>query len=196
MAASESDDQIRVGNPERERAIGLLNDALSDGYLEIQEFDERSTVVYTARTRVELKDALAQLPKSELLFPGLGTPAEAGARSEAAPMQLNIGWTTVTRKGSWHVPARILISGTMGTVDIDFCGAEFRHAEVDIELQVSASSVKMLLAHDQSIITDDLACTGWSTIKYKAGPPAIATGPMIRLHGSLSGMSGVVIRRG
>ena len=39
MTDSGSDDQTRVGNAERERAIGLLNNALTDGYLDIHEFD-------------------------------------------------------------------------------------------------------------------------------------------------------------
>lgn len=196
MTASDSDDQTRVGNPERERAIGLLNSALTDGYLDIHEFDERASVVYAARTRGELREVLAHLPGDDRLFPSRLAPAGPGASVEAArPIELDIAWKNVTRKGSWQVPARIVVSGSMGTVDLDFSHAEFAYADVNIELQVSASSVKLLLARDQSIETTDLSCSSWSWIKDRAGPAAVTTGPTVRLHGALAGGSYALIRR-
>lgn len=195
MTASESDDQTRVGNPERERAIALLNNALTDGYLDIHEFEERATVVYAARTRGELSEVLAHLPGNDRLFPHYPSPATSDVPAESAPMELDITWSTATRKGSWQVPARILVTGSMGTADLDFSHAEFSHLDVDIELQISASIVKLRLGEDHSLATDDLNCGSWSTVKDKAGPPTITTGPRLRLHGALSGWSNATIRR-
>ncbi len=196
MADSGSDDQTRVGNPERERAIGLLNNALTEGYLDIHEFDERASVVYAARTRSELREVLANLPGDDQLFPNRFPPAESGVAVQAPlPLELDISWATVTRKGSWQVPARILVSGSMGKTDLDFTGAEFTYGNVAIELQVSASTVKVLLAGDQSIATADLVCSSWSSIADRAGPASKTTGPTVRLHGALSGWSKAVIRR-
>ncbi|MFC0526185.1 DUF1707 domain-containing protein [Phytohabitans kaempferiae] len=52
----------RVGNAERESVAALLSDALAAGYLETEEFDERSAATYAARTRVELDALVADLP--------------------------------------------------------------------------------------------------------------------------------------
>lgn len=195
-AASGSDDQMRVGNPERERAIGLLNNALTEGYLDIHEFDERAAVVYAARTRGELREVLVHLPGDDRLFPNLASPVGPGSPVDSPSfVEFDINWKTVTRKGSWQVPARILVAGSMGTANLDLSGAHFAQSDVAIEVQISASSVKVLLGSDQSVVTHDLVFTSWSSIRNRAGPPAIRTGPVVRLHGALSGWSSVMIRR-
>ncbi|GLH94943.1 DUF1707 domain-containing protein [Phytohabitans aurantiacus] len=53
----------RVGTVERETAVALLGDALAGGYLEADEFTERSAVAYAARTRGELEALVADLPQ-------------------------------------------------------------------------------------------------------------------------------------
>lgn len=197
MAESLPDDDLRVGNPERERAIVLLNDAFSAGYLEISEFEERSAVAYGARTRGELRGVLAQLPVAGQLFPDAVArsagvvPAPAGVQ----PMEIEADWTTVRRKGLWQVPARMLIIASWGTVDLSFVNAEFLGSSVDIELQVSVSTVKLMLGADHEIDYSAVESIGWSSVKDKAGAPKRPGGQVIRLFGEISGMSGVVIRR-
>lgn len=88
-----SDDDLRVGNPERERAIALLNDAFAAGYLEIVEFEDRSGLVYTAKTRRELRTVLEDLPSAAKLFPG--PPAAAPTGPAAEPLHLDADWSEV-----------------------------------------------------------------------------------------------------
>ncbi|MEJ7649941.1 MAG: DUF1707 domain-containing protein [Nakamurella sp.] len=194
MATDEDDDQLRVGNPERERAIALLNDALGDGYLDLTEFEERASVVYAARTRGELRAVLAHLPGSERLLPTRQVSSDP-VTNPAAALELDASWTTVSRKGSWQVPPRLLVTGSMGTVDLDFSRAQFSQGEVDIDLQVSASTVKVKLGADQSFVAGDVVCGSWCSVKDKTGPPSISTGPVVRLRGSLSGWSTAVVKR-
>jgi hypothetical protein len=52
----------RVGTVERETVVALLGDALAGGYLEADEFTERSASAYAARTRGELDVLVADLP--------------------------------------------------------------------------------------------------------------------------------------
>lgn len=197
MAESLPDDDLRVGNPERERAIALLNDAFSAGYLEISEFEERSVVAYSARTRGELRGVLAQLPVAEQLFPDAVSRSAAVLPSPLGvqPMEIDADWTTVRRKGVWRVPARLLVTGSWGTIDLNFVNAEFLGPSVDIELQVSVSTVKLMLGPDHEIDYNGVDAIGWSSVKDKAGSPKRPGGQAIRLVGAISGMSGVVIRR-
>ncbi|MGY0498389.1 DUF1707 SHOCT-like domain-containing protein [Nocardia sp. FBN12] len=197
MAESHPDDDLRVGNPERERAITLLSDAFSAGYLEISEFEERSVVAYSARTRGELRAVLAQLPAAGQLFPDVvarstgAVPIPLGAQ----PMKIAADWTTVRRKGVWQVPARLLVTGSWGTIDLNLVKAEFLAPSVDIELQVSVSTVKLTLGPDHEIDYSGVDVIGWSSVKDKAGSPKHPGGQVIRLAGAISGMSGIVIRR-
>ncbi|MFC6011113.1 DUF1707 SHOCT-like domain-containing protein [Nocardia lasii] len=197
MAEPLPDDDLRVGNPERERAIGLLVEAFSAGYLDVAEFEERSALAYTARTRGDLRRVLAQLPTAVQLFPEVVAEASPAvlARFGAQPVVLSAEWTTVRRKGVWHPPARMLFTGSFGTVDLDFVKAEFEWDTVDVEVQMSVSTVKVMVGPDQEIQYGGVDVRGWSSLKDKAGPPKRPGGPTIRLFGVVSRMSGIVLKR-
>lgn len=188
-----SDDDLRVGNPERERAIELLNDAFASGYLEIVEFEDRSGLVYTAKTRRELRTVLEDLPSAAKLFPE--PPAAAPAGPAAEPLHLDADWSEVRRKGVWEVPSSILATASVGTVDLDFTAARFAGPSTSVQLQVSASTVKLRLGPEHEVRHRDLHLSGWSKVKDKAGAPTRPGGAVIELIGSASGMTAVIIRR-
>lgn len=202
MSPDDSDEKTRVGNPERERAISLLNQAFSGGYLEIAEFEERSGAVYAARTRGDLRSVLAHLPVAGQLFPSdrsgpapVAVTEQSQPHAQSGPVQVRADWDTVRRKGVWQVPADMLITGSMATIKYDFANAVFPGPMVTVQLQVAATSVKLRLGPDHEIRYSDLDQSGWSSVKDKAGPPSRLGGAVIVLTGSLSGWSSVVIKR-
>ncbi|MEE3852860.1 DUF1707 domain-containing protein [Gordonia sp. LSe1-13] len=196
MVESNPDDAVRVGHPERERAISLLNDAFSSGYLEIVEFEQRSDRILQGRTRGELRATLADLPNASLLFPvePSGPPAQIDG-SAAGPVEWDADWSTVRRKGVWQVPRSVLVTGWMGTVDLDFTDAVFPGPSVDVHLQVSTATVKLRIRADDEVHTSNLKASGWSTIKDKAGPPRRPGGAVVVVSGSVSAMTSVKIKR-
>jgi hypothetical protein len=58
--------QERIGTAERESAAALLADAATGGYLDTDEFAERSATAFAARTRAELDQVLTDLPPTFL----------------------------------------------------------------------------------------------------------------------------------
>lgn len=197
MSSGIPDHEIRVGTPERERAIALLNESFSAGYLQLDEFEERSGDVYVARTRGELRETLRDLPSYDRLFPVAGavSPLDAAPAPAGKPLKLKADWDTTRRKGTWKVPAQIVATAEAGTLDLDFTLARFQSEVVELGLQTSVSTVKIRLSADQQVNYDDLALGTWSKVKDKAGPPRRAGGPLIVLTGHLSGMSSVIIKR-
>lgn len=195
MSAELPDDDIRVGTPERERAISLLNDAFSGGYLEVSEFEERSGQVFASRTRGELRRTLDSLPIAGHLFPEATPPAAPGTEVAGTPLTLDADWDTVRRKGSWVVPPVIVATAEMGTVDLDFTQAQFTGPAVQLDLQTTVTTVKLKLGPDQTIRYDTLGTSGWSKVKDKAGPPRRPGGPTITLTGNIGGASGLTIKR-
>ncbi len=195
MVDRHSDDDLRVGNPERERAITLLNDSFSSGYLEIAEFEDRSGLVYAAKTRRELRKVLEDLPSATMLFPP--APAVAASAGPAyEPLHLDADWSEVRRKGVWEVPPSIVATASVGTVDLDFTAARFTGPSTSVQLQVSVSTVKVRVGPDHEVRYTDLHLSGWSKVKDKAGAPTRpGGGAVIELIGSASGMSSVNIRR-
>jgi hypothetical protein len=55
-------DQIRAGNDDREKVVKQLNDAFSEGRLELSELEERVSAAYAAKTVGELRPLTADLP--------------------------------------------------------------------------------------------------------------------------------------
>jgi hypothetical protein len=48
------DARMRIGDAEREQVVTALQEYLTEGYLSVDEFSERSAAAYRARTRGEL----------------------------------------------------------------------------------------------------------------------------------------------
>jgi hypothetical protein len=88
-----TDGSIRASDDDRESAVEVLRDAYAVGRLNLDEFDERTTSAYSAKTWGELRaltDDLPEQPVFGLELPGAARdkpqpepePAAAGARPE------------------------------------------------------------------------------------------------------------------
>lgn len=191
-------DALRVGDREREQAVVVLHDAVGGGYLDLTEFEERSRTVYAARTRGDLRPALADLPGAASLFPPDPAAAPAGGPLPGLPAvrgeSLDIDWTTVKRRGTWSVPAYLVISGSMGTADLDLRLAAVPPGGCVLEVAASWSTIKLRLAPATVVRTTELRLGSMSTFKDRAGPPTGPGGPVIDLRGS-GNWTSVVLRR-
>lgn len=58
-----SDGNVRIGTTEREEAVRALAEHMSQGRLEIGEYDQRCALVVEARTRAELAAIFEDLPE-------------------------------------------------------------------------------------------------------------------------------------
>jgi hypothetical protein len=196
MTAPDNSDRLRVGDRERELAIAVLHDAIGGGYLDLQEFEERSATVYAAKTRADLRAALADLPAGDQVF---GSSAPAGSAGLAGAVvgkagTMSIDWTTVKRRGSWKVPAHLIITGTLGTADLDLHEAVIPPTGCIIEVYASWSTVKVRLSNSMVAKTQDFEGGSMTTLKDKAGPPLTLGGPIIDIRGNPNWTT-VVLRR-
>jgi len=192
MTTPDNPDAIRVGDREREQAVAVLHDAVGGGYLDLREFEERSQTVYAARTRGDLRAALADLPTAAAIFPPAGSalPGQPSGTAET----IDVDWTTVKRKGTWQVPAYLVISGSMGTADLDLSQARIPLTGCVIEVKASWTTVRLRLGPAIVARTDGFAGGSMSTLKDKAGPPTVPGGPVVDLRGR-AGWTTVVLRR-
>ena len=62
-----TDRPIRASDQERESVVAVLRDAYADGRLTLEEFEERSSAGYAAKTWTELRELTADLPVQPLL---------------------------------------------------------------------------------------------------------------------------------
>ncbi|RRR99483.1 DUF1707 SHOCT-like domain-containing protein [Glycomyces terrestris] len=148
-----SDPNLRISNAEREAVIARLHAATEEGRLDLDEFAERSGKAYEARTYAEVERLLADLPEptGALAVPPAAAPAPAGAPTE---MRLAPKASALERKGDWVVPPKLVVDAKASSVKLDCRHAVIRSGTVDIELNLVASSLEVVLPKD-AYATDD-----------------------------------------
>ena len=62
-------DRMRASDAEREEIVAILRHAVGEGRLDMEEFTDRTTRAYVAKTRGELVDLIGDIPSAELTPP-------------------------------------------------------------------------------------------------------------------------------
>jgi hypothetical protein len=84
----DSDGGIRASDSDRERVVEILRGGYTEGRLTLDEFDERTTAAYAARTWSQLRELTSDLPvEVNLRRPGgtVGPPARDRAAVQPPP---------------------------------------------------------------------------------------------------------------
>jgi hypothetical protein len=183
---------IRISDADRERAAGRLQKALAEGRITVSELEERLSVVYAARYEADLVPPLADLPG------GVAPVASAAVVPRAvhpvgAPLVLKAGMSTLKRTGDWDVPARLRLQSSMGTIVLDFCDTVIHHPVVDVEVDVGAGTVRLLVPDEATANVDEVV-SGMGTVKSKVPSRPREGAPHFVVHGR-SGMGTIVVRR-
>ena len=91
LAAMENTPEMRIGNPERSRAIDLLSERFASGYLNVQEFEDRTGQAAQAMYKSELDALIADLPAA--------TAPESRSAQDVSPLEAEHELQEVRRKG-------------------------------------------------------------------------------------------------
>ncbi len=178
---------MRIGDADRERVAERLNQAVADGQISLLELDERLAKAYAAKYEVELQELVADLPGGQLAVPPSMTkpvaqhgvaPYTAGLAAlptGSETMELRTGLGGLKRSGSWLVPPRLNVRSGMGAVKLDFTGARFTSAVVQIDMQIGAGSVKLRVPAGSTIDLSGLtASLGSVRTSVGEGPPDVS----------------------
>jgi hypothetical protein len=116
--------ELRASDEDRDRIAQVLRDAVADGRLGMDEFEERLEAVYKARTLGDLAAVTADL-----------LPAEQ------QPLRLDTGQVSAIfkkeyREGRWVVPATLPVTAMFGTTKLDLRDAimQTRHVVINATL--------------------------------------------------------------
>jgi hypothetical protein len=83
-----TDRPIRASDQERESVVDVLRDAYTDGRLTLDEFEERTSAAYSAKTWADLGGLTADLPAGPLLGADLNRQWQADQPQAAPPARL------------------------------------------------------------------------------------------------------------
>ncbi|MEU5435658.1 DUF1707 domain-containing protein [Streptomyces sp. NPDC020719] len=139
--------EMRASDAERERVAEALREAVAEGRLDMEEFEERLEAAYKARTHGELAPLVRDLPA-----PGGGAAVSpvalhksSGAGSAEVDWPSRIGGTATSRgafafwggfgrRGTWTIASKFTAFAMWGGGEIDLREARFESRETVIRL--------------------------------------------------------------
>jgi hypothetical protein len=124
---------MRASDADRDRVIDMLREAVGDGRLTADEFDERLEAALSSRTLGELAVLIADLHRS-----GLAT-AQAGD-----VILLDQRGGSALRAGPWVVPRRLDLHLSWCDVTLDFTDAVIAHDTLLIDVNMKGGSLTLV----------------------------------------------------
>lgn len=201
-----SDDAVpdlRASDADRDRVAEILRDALAEGRLDMEEFDERLGAAYRARTYGELAPLTRDLP-----VPGVApalpvsfvkAPAVDGGRagritgtegSSTGAVAILSGFE---RRGRWTVPRRFSCFTFMGGGELDLREADFAAGEVEIHCVVIMGGVQVIVPPGVEVVVRGVGVMGAFEHPRDDGPP-VPGAPRVVI-GGLAFWGGVGVER-
>ncbi len=160
--------ELRISDADRTAVSRLLERAVGQGMLSLDEYTERVDAVLAARTRRDLDAVIADLP-----------PA---AQPAAQPQEVRSWMSGITRRGQWTVPPRLRLVTRMCSTTLDFTSAVLQHPVVYIDVDDYFGSIELILPEGATVDLDGVANVAASTTVKVAGSP-----PSHRLHVVVTG---------
>ncbi|MHC3426784.1 DUF1707 SHOCT-like domain-containing protein [Streptomyces sp. DT18] len=179
------EDGQRASDADRDAVAERLREAAAEGRIDFDELDERLGAALGARTYGELRPLLADLPGA----PGFVPPPAAPL---GEPVELRGGVHGVRRSGDWAVPARLVVRGGMGGVQLDFTRVRTSLAEILVEVHGEMAGVRIVVPESWGVDAGGVDL-GLGGLRDRTSPGHGRGAPLLRLTGA-AGMGGVRVR--
>ncbi|WP_225831778.1 DUF1707 domain-containing protein [Streptomyces sp. NK08204] len=172
---------LRASDADRERVAEILRDALAEGRLDMEEFEERLEAAYTARTYADLAPLTRDLPAGGAVVPppvSFGKAAVAsggwadrivgGEGSSTGAVAVMSGFR---RRGRWTVPRRFSCFAFWGGGEIDLREADFADREVEINCVTIMGGVQVIVPPGVDVVVRGVGVMGAFEHPRGDGPP-------------------------
>lgn len=176
--------RIRVGDAERDDVVDTLNEAVGQGRISPEEFDQRVSETLAAKTYRDLDAIVADLPvppPSEAAGGGYGGQPAPGT---SEPLVLRATWDNEKRVGRWDVPTHIRIEPVAANVVLNFLEAHCPHRAIDIEVTSGMGTTTVIIPDDWGVSVDHLS-KGWGAIRSEVSAAPFKGAPQVIVHGSV-----------
>lgn len=162
--------ELRASDTDRERVAEVLRDALAEGRLDMEEFEERLDATYKARTYGELAPITRDLPAAGVTPPSpvsmVKEPAGGGdwaGRIVGGEGSSQWGVAIMSgfeRKGRWTVPKRFSSFAFWGGGTIDLREADFADREVVINCVAIMGGMQVIVPPGVEVVVRGLGIMG------------------------------------
>lgn len=168
--------RTRVTDADRDQVAERLRFAAGHGRIDIQELERRLEALYNARTYGELERLINDLPLDDA----------GDAVSYDDTMEIRQTGVRIVRRGRWQVPRRVVLTGRFGATRLDFSHALIAHPDVEIALDTSWTSIRIIVPKGASVDADQLTMSVGS-LSNSAASVAQKNAPRFRVTGSHTG---------
>jgi hypothetical protein len=178
--------ETRAAESDRIQVAQLLTDAAAQGRLQMNDYEDRLTRAYAAKTY----DELDQL-RSDLL--GSSVNSQRGGATKPAPSMLLLAiMSAFERRGRWNVPKKLTTFALWGGGVIDLRYADFTSTDVEINATSIMGGQTILLPPEVNVeIRGHGVMGGFDHDVVGEGTPGA---PTVRIRG-FSLWGGVGVRR-
>lgn len=183
---------VRASDAEREVAADRLRDAAGEGRLTLEELAERSGAAYSAVTRTDLDQLVADLPA-----PGTEVAYPKPAGPPAPPVRRRTFWGIMggdTVAGPMRLSGETRIVNVMGGVDLDLSQAVLEEGELTLRIYSLMGGADIHVPHGVHVERTGFSLMGGDSIEPASEPPPPGA-PVIHLH-SVNVMGGNDVKRG
>ncbi|MBT2508120.1 DUF1707 and DUF2154 domain-containing protein [Streptomyces sp. ISL-98] len=198
---------MRASDAERERVAEVLRDAVAEGRLDMEEFDQRLDAVYKARTHGELEPLVSDLPVPGTAVAPVASAAASPAMSgKPTSWPARIGgpatskgafafWGGFGRKGTWTVARRFTAFAMMGGGEIDLREARFEDREIVIRCFAFMGGIQVAVPPGLNVNVNGFGFMGgFGDVTGESGEPPAPDSPRVTITG-FAVMGGVGVER-
>ena len=161
MTGLDDHSAMRVSDADRNGTLRRLHNAVALGLIDIEEFEERSARVSSARLHTDLDALVGDLP---------GPGAIVTTATDRVELRGVLG--SLKRQGEWTVPTRLALHRRMGSVDLDLTKARFAGSIVVVELDLKFGGLDLRLPDGASASIDDVEVLVGSARDHRKDAPA------------------------
>ncbi|MER6624794.1 MULTISPECIES: DUF1707 domain-containing protein [unclassified Streptomyces] len=162
---------LRASDADRERVAEILRDALTEGRLDMEEFEERLEATYKARTYGDLTPITRDLPDHGASVPAVSLtkqPERSGTwrdRIVGGDDPGTSSWAVAVmsgfqRKGRWTAPRRFNCFAFWGGGEIDLREAYFADREIVINAVAVMGGVEVIVPPGVEVVVRGIGVMG------------------------------------
>jgi hypothetical protein len=126
-----------LSEPLRQRSIDALQELVSRGKVDLEQFEGALDGLLSARTEAEVALVVRSLP-APVAF-------TAPARRRAEPLEISTAMGELRLEGRWQVGRLTKINALLGAVTIDLSEAEFDDWEVEIVVHTTVGTITLVV---------------------------------------------------
>jgi hypothetical protein len=177
---------VRASDAERERVVEQLRGHSVDGRLTLEEFAERMSRAYEARTQDELEELTRDLPAQ-----AVATPARRAKPSRWIVSVMG----GVSRRGRFRLARETFLASFMGGLNLDLRQAELEDQEITITVATVMGGANIVVPEGVEVELTGIAIMGGKSFRPgKTSPPPGAPFIRVRVFSLMGGVS-VITKR-